>query len=349
MIKYIGSKRRVVPELVEWIGQLPGVRRVGDLFSGSARVAHALKAAGYAVEANDHNAYAATLARGLVAADRERWQARAELLIAELESLPGRAGWFTEQYCERARYFQAHNGARIDAIRERIARLELEPELEAIALSALLLAADKVDSTAGVQMAYIKSWSKRSHRELHLEVPPLLPRAEHGVARAHELDALEAAQAMDVDLLYLDPPYNQHPYLSNYHLWETLVRWDRPEVYGVARKRVDCRERKSRFNFRAQAPDALAQLLNACGARYLLLSYSNEAFLRRPALRALLAEHGHVQHVELELRRYIGARIGVHSPDGRRTGRVSHTTATESLWLVSPEPVALPSSVAPLA
>ena len=338
MIKYIGSKRRVVPGLIEWIEQLPGVRRVGDLFSGSARVAYALKAAGYAVEANDHNAYAATLARGLVVADRERWQVRAERLIAELERLPGRAGWFTEQYCERARYFQVHNGARIEAVRERIAELELEPELESIALSALLLAADKVDSTAGVQMAYLKGWSKRSHRALRLEVPPLLPRAEGGVAVGYELDALEAARRMEVDLLYLDPPYNQHPYLSNYHLWETLVRWDCPEVYGVARKRVDCRERKSRFNFRAQAPGALAELLEVCNARYLLLSYSNEAFLRRPALRALLAQHGYVQHVELELRRYIGASIGVHSPDGRRTGRVSHTTTTESLWLVSSEP-----------
>ena len=346
MIKYIGSKRRVVPGLVEWIEQLPGVRRVGDLFSGSGRVAHALKAAGYAVEANDHNAYAATLARGLVQADRERWQARAERLIAELERLPGRAGWFTDQYCERARYFQRHNGARIDAVRERIEDLDLEPELKAVALTSLLLAADKVDSTAGVQMAYLKGWSKRSHRELHLEVPPLLPRALHGDCRAHDLDALEAAQALDVDLLYLDPPYNQHPYLSNYHLWETLVRWDRPEVYGVARKRVDCRERKSRFNFRAQAPEALDRLLSACNAPYLLLSYSNEAFLRQPQLRAMLAERGHVQHVELELTRYIGARIGVHSPAGVRTGRVSHTTATESLWLVSPEPVA---SAAPSA
>lgn len=347
MIKYIGSKRRVVPELVDWIGQLPGVRRVGDLFSGSARVAHALKAAGYAVEANDHNDYAATLARGLVQADRERWQGPAERLIAELDRLPPQAGWFTEQYCERSRYFQAHNGARIDAVRERIDGLDLEPELEAIALTSLLLAADKVDSTAGVQMAYLKGWSKRSHRELRLEVPPLLPRAAHGDCRARGLDALDAARVADVDLLYLDPPYNQHPYLSNYHLWETLVRWDRPEVYGVARKRVDCRERKSRFNFRARAADALAELLSACDAPYLLLSYSNEAFLRRPQLRAMLAERGHVQHVELELTRYIGARIGVHSPAGVRTGRVSHTTATESLWLVSPEPVTSAAMAAP--
>ena len=147
MIKYLGSKRLLIPLILERVEALDGVRTVLDLFSGTARVAHALKERGYWVHANDHNAYAATLAACYVGAERRLWQARAERLIAELDALRGRPGWFTETFCRRARYFQPRNGARIDAIRERIARLSLEPALEAIALTSLMEAADRVDST----------------------------------------------------------------------------------------------------------------------------------------------------------------------------------------------------------
>jgi len=123
--------------------------------------------------------------------------------------------------------------------RDRIAQLALEPELEAIALTSLMEAADRVDSTTGVQMAYLKSWSKRSFQPLTLRVPELLP----GEGSASCLEAAEAARTLEADLVYLDPPYNQHSYLGNYHVWESLVRWDKPEVYGVAMKRRDVRER----------------------------------------------------------------------------------------------------------
>src|SRR5438552_4108645 len=123
MIKYLGSKRVLLPRILEQIEPLAEVRTVLDLFSGTSRVAHALKRRGYRVHANDHNAYAATLAACYVQADRRRWLAPATRLIAELEAIPGRAGWFTETFCLRSRYLQPMNGARVDAIRERIARL----------------------------------------------------------------------------------------------------------------------------------------------------------------------------------------------------------------------------------
>src|SRR5882672_10411486 len=108
-----------------------GARTALDLFSGTSRVGHALKRAGVRVHANDHNAYAHTLARCYVAADARRWRAPAARLVAELDALPGEPGWFTENYCVRSRYLRPENGARVDAIRERIAALSLEPVLEA--------------------------------------------------------------------------------------------------------------------------------------------------------------------------------------------------------------------------
>src|SRR5207248_4178516 len=139
----------------------------------------------------------------------------------------------------------------------------------------LLEAADRVDSTTGLQMAYLKSWSPRSHRELELRLPPGVPGPPGTVTRC---DANELAGSLDVDLVYVDPPYNHHSYFSNYHVWETLVRWDAPEQYGVAGKRVDCRERKSRYNSRREAPAALAELLASMRAPWLLASSTDECF-----------------------------------------------------------------------
>ena len=250
MIKYLGSKRVLVPLIVRTIGRIEPARTVADLFSGTSRVGHALKRAGYRVLANDHNAYAEALARCYVAADRDAVGSDAARLIAELNRLPGRPGWFTATYCERARFFTPRNGVRIDAIREAIARRDLPPELEAVLLVSLMEAADRVDSTTGVQMAYLKRWASRASNPLELRLPDLLPRALHGKGRALGLDALEAARRLEADVVYLDPPYNQHSYRGNYHIWETLVRWDHPEVYGTACKRIDCRSEKSRFNSR---------------------------------------------------------------------------------------------------
>ncbi len=329
MIKYLGSKRLLVDRLVEAIvGE--GARTALDLFSGTSRVGHALKRAGLRVHANDHNAYAFTLARTYVAADARRWRGPAERLLAELQTLPGRAGWFTETYCVRSRYLQPENGARVDAIRDRIAALSLEPELEAIALTSLVEAADRVDSTVGVQMAYLKAWSRRSSNPLVLRLPELLD----GEGSASCLDASEAAARHEADVVYLDPPYNQHSYLGNYHLWETIVRWDRPEVYGVACKRTDVRERGSAFNRRGRMAAAFADVLDRVRARRLVVSFSDEGFLALPELRTMLAARGHVSEVAVEHPRYIGHRLGVYNPQGEKVGTPGAARNHEHLFVV---------------
>lgn len=334
MIKYLGSKRLLLPLIVDTIRALPGVRSVIDLFSGTARVGHALKAAGLRVLANDHNAYAATLARCYVAADAERVRADAERLVAELDRLPGRPGWFTATYAERARYFRPENAARVEAIREAIAAKGLPPELEAVLLVSLMEAADRVDSTTGVQMAWLKTWAPRALQPLRLRVPAVLPRAAAGPGEAWELDALEAVDRLDADAIYLDPPYNQHSYLGNYHVWETLVRWDQPEVYGTACKRVDCRERRSPFNSKPAALGALRAVVERARARHLVVSFSNEGFIDRAAMEALLAVRGPVRVIERDYKRYVGAQIGIYSPSGEKVGRVSHLRNTEYLYVV---------------
>ncbi len=331
MIKYLGSKRTLLPRIEAGVRSFPGVRRVLDLFSGTSRVGHALKRAGYLVHANDHLAYAHALGVCYVQADADRLREPARRVIEELRAVPPAAGYFTETFCERARFFHPDNGARIDAIRDRIERLGLEPELKAVVLVALMEAADRVDSTTGVQMAYLKQWAPRALKPLELRLPAILP----GPGRATCLDALEAARGSDADLVYLDPPYNQHRYLGNYHIWETLVRGDRPEAYGVACKRADCRTYASAFNSRPAAHAAFAALVQALPARHLVVSFNDEGHIARAEMEALLRARGHVRVVAIDFPRYVGARIGIHNPRGEKVGTVSHVRTREFLYVVS--------------
>jgi adenine-specific DNA-methyltransferase len=335
MIKYLGSKRLLVPHIVAAVAALPEVRTVVDLFSGTSRVGHALKARGYRVLSNDHCAYAAVLARCYVQADRDDVVAAAARELEHLAAVAPAPGWFTRTFAEEGRYLQPRNAARIEAIRRAIAARAHPPELEAVLLTSLLEAADRVDSTTGVQMAFLKRWSARSANDLELRLPAVLPRAAAGKGEAYERDALEAAHLLAGDVAYVDPPYNQHSYLGNYHVWETLVRFDAPEVYGVAKKRVDCRVRRSAFNSRRQAPQAFAALLGAVRARHLVVSFSDEGHFAPQQVAAMLAGRGRVWALGCDYPRYVGARIGIYNPRGVKVGAVSHVRNREFLFVAS--------------
>src|SRR5204862_5759877 len=189
-----------------------------------------------------------------------------------------RHGYVTETFCVQSRFFQPFNGQRIDAIRDAIESDYAQSLLYPVLLTSLIEAADRVDSTTGVQMAYVKQWAPRSFRPLELRVPELLP--GDGVAVLG--DALQvAAELPECDVAYLDPPYNQHRYFTNYHVWETLVAWDAPEHYGIACKRVDARDpsTKSVFNDRRAMPDALSGIIRDVDAALVGVSYNNESWL----------------------------------------------------------------------
>ena len=334
MIKYIGSKRKLVAELLQLVAALPRVHGVLDLFSGTARVGRALRAAGYTVTANDHNMYAFTLANCYVAADGERLVPEARRRLAELNGLPGTPGYFTRTFCEDARYFQPKNGARIDAIREAIAERPLEPELEALLLVSLMEAADRVDSTVGLQMAYLKQWAARAHNDLELRLPELVAGPK---GRALMLDATACARLGGHDVVYIDPPYNQHKYLNNYHVWESLVRWDKPEVYGVARKRVDCQSYTSDYNSRVRIHAALRELIDTLDARYLIVSFNDEGYVNESDMRAILARRGPVAVLRVDFQRYVGAKIGIYNPAGVKTGTIGKLQNKELIFVVACE------------
>ncbi|HKG16293.1 MAG TPA: DNA adenine methylase [Solirubrobacteraceae bacterium] len=336
MIKYLGSKRRLVPALGA-ILEACGARSAADLFTGTTRVAQEFKRRGARVWANDTARYSEVLARCYVATDaRAVDRAALETALGRLNALPGREGYFTETFCRRARYLHPRNGARVDAMRDALEREYAGSPLFPVLLTSLLEAADRVDSTTGVQMAYLKRWAPRAHRPLELRVPAILP----GGGSALRADALEAARSLpEVDLAYLDPPYNQHSYRANYHVWETLVAWDEPEHYGVACKRADCRDpaNRSPYNSRRSIHRALADLVEAVRARLVVLSYNDESWVTLDELVAICAARGAVRVLAFDSPRYVGARIGIHDPAGRRVGRVGRLRNLEYVLLAGPE------------
>lgn len=373
MIKYLGSKRRLVPVLTG-ICQASGARTALDLFTGTTRVAQAFKAQGVHVTAVDSARYAHAFARTYVEADAATTDSGAlRAAVTHLNGLPGKPGYVTETFSRQARFFQPHNAARIDAVRDAIDSEYAGSPLFPLLLTSLLEAADRVDSTTGVQMAYVKQWAPRSSNPLELRVPELLV----GRGRAIQGDAVALTGGPGsgsspgsepgsrsgsegglghFDLAYLDPPYNQHRYFTNYHVWETLVAWDAPEAYGVARKRVDARDPSthSAFNSKRTMPAALASVVQSVDCDLLVLSYNNESWLELEELEAMCAMQGksagaghgagaraagregggtrrEVATLAFDSTRYVGARIGIFDPSGRKVGKVSHLSNQELL------------------
>jgi adenine-specific DNA-methyltransferase len=338
VIKYLGSKRALMPVL-ETLFAASGAATAVDLFTGTTRVAGAMKQAGIYVTAVDTASYSEVFSKTFIELDSTEVETpELERAIGYLNSLTGSAGYFTEVFCEKARFFQVANGQRIDAIRDAIESEFRNSWLYFPLLSSLLIAADKVDSTTGVQMAYLKTWSRRSFMDLELKVPELIA-GKGASVRSDASDAVSSIGA--VDLAYLDPPYNQHRYFGNYHIWETLVRWDKPDYYGIANKRLDARDpvNKSAFNSKLTLPSALEKLISNLDAKALILSYNNESWLSRRELTDMCSGFEEVTILDFDSKRYVGAKIGGYNQAGELVGKPGASRNLEHLVVAGTSPI----------
>jgi adenine-specific DNA-methyltransferase len=145
--------------------------------------------------------------------------------------------------------------------------------------------------------------------------------------------------------MYVDPPYNQHSYLANYHVWESLVLWDKPEVYGIANKRIDVRERKSSFNSKREFRESFEQLLTGIRCPISVISFNNEGYISQVEMESLLESmHGgdaKFMTFAHDYQRYVGAKIGIHNKQGEKVGSVSHTENQELIYVVTHPEVSL--------
>ena len=246
-------------------------------------------------------------------------------ILEHLNNLPPRDGWFTEHYGGDSkttlsstrdgikRPWQIHNTRKLDSIRDEIDRLAL-PEVEtSVLLSSLILALDQVDSTLGHFVAYLKEWSPRSYKTLHLRVPMLLKhKVEHKV---YQEDIFSLLPRIKTDLAYFDPPYGSNNekmppsrvrYAAYYHLWTTICLNDRPELFGKANRRKDSSDTVASSVFeefrrnesgRLIAVDAIDRLLAQCRSRFIILSYSSGGRATAEELYEILQKNGTVIEV----------------------------------------------------
>jgi len=120
---------------------------------------------------------------------------------------------------------------------------------------------------------------------------------------------------------------------------ETLIAWDAPPRYGVACKRIDCRDAvtKSAFNTKRGMPAALEATLSAVRAEVLVVSFGNEGFVELDHLLAIAGSgRERVATLAFDSKRYVGAQIGIHKPAGKKVGRVSHLRNLEYVIVAGP-------------
>nr|QGT50700.1 hypothetical protein Elusimicrob1349_1700 [uncultured Elusimicrobia bacterium] len=308
-IKYAGSKLKLLPHILARVQALPGVQTVFDGFCGTTRVSQALARAGYTVTANDISAWSEVFAQCYLKADKpDSFYAD---IITRLNALPGKNGWFSAHYGgqeqDTKKPFRLKNMQKLDAVREEIDSLGLEWADKCVLLTSLILALDKVDSTLGHFTSYLARWSVRSKGDLTLKLPRRPP--YNPANRVLNQDVFSAVQANHWDLAYFDPPYGSNNdkmpssrvrYNAYYHFWTTVVKNDKPPLFGTAGRREDSRDSSSNPfedfhtapNGRFTALNAVDRLLQETNARYILFSYASCGRIPRQDLLDALCSHG---------------------------------------------------------
>lgn len=334
IITYLGNKRR----LLDFIGQavsevrrqLGGRRlRCFDAFSGSGIVSRYLKQHAEQLYTNDLEDYARVLNTCYLAnsdtVQAARLPERHAELLQQIETAPS-PGLLAELYApqndddirrgERV-FYTRRNAVYLDTARQLIARFP--EEVQPFFLAPLLCEASVHTNTAGIFKGFYKDangvgkFGGRGANALQrilapIELPlPVFSRfdCEHHILQS---DATTAASTLpELDLAYLDPPYNQHPYGSNYFMLNVLLRYEKPEHLSRV-SGIPSNWNRSPYNKRAQVQQALGTLLSTLPARYVLISYNSEGFISLPEMQALLKKHGKVKLMQTDYATFRGCR-----------------------------------------
>ena len=332
-VKYIGSKASLIGEIQGFInGLLPaGAERTFlDVFTGTTRVAQAFRATGWTVTSSDlswaSEAYAHAFLLRTAASG-----SRIPQLIRDLRLLAPATDWITNSYCDVVtqeggvvKMWKPDNGRKADAIRNQIALWESQTHIthhEAMILTTcLIFALDKVDSSVGVQQAYLKNWAARAGNPLQLEDLPF----PEGPIGSHMVGNALTNTYSPVTIAYLDPPYSAHSYATYYHIWDSITRWDKPAVGLKTNRRADRvsgadgfdESMQSAWNSKRTALDAFMKLVDRLPARFVVVSYNDESLIPLETLEAALKAKYQIQTKRIPYKRNIMAQIGNAATNG---------------------------------
>jgi adenine-specific DNA-methyltransferase len=340
LIPYLGNKRKLLALIGQAIAKT-GVAPNGtflDLFAGSGVVSRLAKKQGFRVISNDWEPYAHAINQCYIVCNSAPAFAHFggyENAVAKMNSIAPTEDWVTRHLCpadddhydiQRERMFYTHsNGMRIDAMRLQIAQWQRDgviSEIELFCLLApMLYQACYTSNTSGVFKGFHNGWGGQTKTALYRILSRFQPKPaifhDNGQENVvYQADAVRLAKQLReggeiIDIAYLDPPYNQHPYGSNYHVLNTLTLWDAPplaeqiEGRNKAAIREDWRtERRSPYNHRGSAADAYNALLQSLDAKYILTSYSTDGTIPLPALVEACLKRGHTEFVTQHYKRY---------------------------------------------
>ena len=332
-MRYIGRKTNLLPYIEDVV--LKNTSRKGifcDLFAGTHSVAAHFKKLGFQIISNDLLCLAYIFGRALI-------QSNAKPTFAKMRNLPDTSpsslsggmetylrvlnylnrldrisdGFIFNAYCPggdnryNRQYLSNSNGQKIDVVRRRIEEwrrdnLITEDEYYSLLLS-LLEAVSKVTNISGTYGAYLKGWDVRTYKELTLEpITPIPSNKEHSV---YQQDANCLIEHIECDILYIDPPYNTRQYITNYHLLETIARYDNPSLYGKTGLRTYSETEKSAYCSQQACLRAFAALISQAKAKHIIVSYNSEGIMTETEIRDVLREKGRVPElIPIDYRRF---------------------------------------------
>lgn len=320
-LDYIGSKYVLLEWLKGNILQKTGWtsfqgKRVADLFAGTGIVSYTFRSLGASVTTNDRELYSACTAKAMaVCSYTEVCKNLIEQLNIELQTQSA-IGYMTTHYspyesCERM-FFTVDNAKKIDYVRQRLEALQasLSDEDHEFLLASLLVSADLVSNTAAVYGCYLKEFKKTAQKPFRL-VPVHTSMTPPQVgSKGYQLDVLseEFQNEINVDLVYLDPPYNERQYSKNYFPLNQLTKdpsWlpNEPPLKGKTGIPEDCF--LSPFCKKGKpVEEAFDTLCRTLKTKWIFISYNSESLISKDRMLEVLKKYGTVSVVESEYKRF---------------------------------------------
>lgn len=330
-MNYIGSKIKLLPFIEEVISEVADKSCLTfcDLFAGTGSVGKHFKRLGYDIISNDLQYYSYVLNRASIHGNSfPQFQKLSEVLGFEhththerilaicnyLENIEPVKGFVYNNYCKGDKgedyrmYFNDENGALCDAIRLKIEEWRTDSIISDdeyfFLLATLIDSIDNVANTTSVYGAFLKHYKTRAQQKVKLKPIEFIENVrENQTCLVYNEDANTLIQKVNTDILYLDPPYNERQYSSNYHVLETIAKYDNPTLKGKTGTR-DWSSQKSLYCSKRSVIQAFEQLILNANAKYIFLSYNNEGLMSFSDIQNIMSRRGEYGCFEKRYRRY---------------------------------------------
>lgn len=309
-MNYIGSKYSLLDFLHETIGKVTGYKDgdfyvFADLFAGTGAVGSFYRNLGCKVLSNDIQFYSYALNKHYIENSINNVDTS---LFDYFNNLNGSEGFVFNNYCAGSgcgrNYFTDANGKKCDAIRIELENLRKNGSINEntyfFYLGSLINSIDKYANTASVYGAFLKNIKKSAAKDFVFE-PLNINKGPSGNAFLGDIN--ETIKSVSGDVLYLDPPYNARQYSSNYHVLETIARYDSPELTGITGLRKSD-EQKSEFCSKRTVADAFERLIANANFKYIFLSYNNEGLMSLDTIKEILSEYGEYSYFTQTYKRF---------------------------------------------